>query len=73
MYNFGRKQAPREEGAARPPSRTPQESRGPMKLKVQKRNGQLCTKFCCYGFIYTVLCKLIDQSCFFRRYTQRRC
>jgi len=45
MCNFGRKQAPREGGAAGPPSRAPQESRGPMKLKVQKLNGQLRTKF----------------------------
>ena len=57
-------QAPREGGAAGPPSRGPQESKGSMYLKVQKCNGQLCTKFHCYSFVYTALCILLTEVVF---------
>ena len=46
---------------------------GPWASKLKKWNGQLYAQsFYYYSFIYTVLGKLIDWSCFFQSYTMYR-
>jgi len=47
---------PTRGGAAGAPPRGPQESRGPMSLKVQNEMGKLCTKFLMlYFYVYSLV------------------
>jgi len=58
------KQAPWEGVGAGPTSRGPQESRGRVYLKVKNEMGNYAQSSYYYNFVHTVLCKLIDWSCF---------
>jgi len=59
-YIFTWVQAPREVGAAGPPSRAHKGVGGPCTSKLKNEMGSYAQSFYCYSFIYTVLCKLID-------------
>jgi len=49
---------PHGRGCSRCAEPGPWKSRGPTNLKFRNWYSQLCTKFLCYNFIYTILCKL---------------
>jgi len=64
---------PRERGVQ--PGRRPGTHKclwGPWTSTFKNETGNYAQSFYCYSFIYTVLCILIDWSCFFSRYAMYR-